>query len=73
VEGAIHVLPQALDLERVLPDEPAGTGLDGVSSAPFTDARDIGVGFNRDDHVALQKRNLQRHHSGCFVERLDDS
>ena len=55
---------QALDLERVLPDEPAGTGLDGVESAPFTDARDIDVGVDHHDHAALQKRNLQRHHGG---------
>ena len=68
VEGAIHVLPQALDVKRVLPDEPTGTGLDGVSRTSFTNAGDIGVRFNRDDHVALQKRNLQRHHRRRLVE-----
>ena len=68
VEGAIHVLPQTLDVERVLADEPPGARLQRVARAAFADAGDIGVGLDRDDHVALQQRDLQRHHVGCFVE-----
>jgi hypothetical protein len=68
VEGAIHVLPQALDVERVLADEPTCAGLDRVAGAPLTNAGDVGVGLDGDDHVALQQRNLQRHHRRRLVQ-----
>ena len=68
VEGAIHVLPQTLDVERILADEPPGARLQRVARPAFADAGDIGVGLDGDDHVALQQRDLERHHVGCLVE-----
>ena len=65
VEGAIHVLPRAFDVERVLPDQAARARLQRVASAAFADAGDIGVGLDGDDHVALQERYLQRHDVGA--------
>ena len=68
VEGAVHVLPQSFDVERVLADEPPGAWLQRVARPAFADAGDVGVGLDGDDHVALQQRNLQRHHVGRLVE-----
>ena len=66
VKCAIHVLPHAFDVERVPPDQAARAGFQRVASAAFTDAGDVGVGLDGDDHVALQERYLQRHDRGAL-------
>jgi hypothetical protein len=68
MKRAIHVLPRALDVERVLADQAAGARFERVASAALADAGDVGVGLDGDDHVALQERDLQRHDRRRFVE-----
>ena len=57
-EGARHVLPEALDVLRVLADEASGGLLEGVARAAFADAGDAGVGFDGDDEVALVEERI---------------
>ena len=52
-EGARHVLPETLDVLRVLADEAAGALLERVAGSALADSGDAGVGFDSDDHVAL--------------------
>ena len=52
-EGAVHVLPEALDVLGVAADEAAGGGGKEVFGAAFADAGDAGVGLDGDDDVAL--------------------
>jgi hypothetical protein len=68
VEGAVHVLPAAFDVERVLADEPPCAGQQRIQRAAFADARDVGVGVDDDHHVALEERDLERHHVGGLIQ-----
>ena len=52
-EGAVHVLPEVLDVLRVAADEAAGGGCEKIFGAAFADAGDAGVGLDGDDDVAL--------------------
>ena len=53
-EGAIHVLPETLDILRVAADQSAGGLATSVSfDAALADAGDACVGLDGDHHVAL--------------------
>ena len=68
VVRTIHVLPDAGDLEGILPDEAARVRRDRIERAAFADAGDADVGIDGHDHAALQQRNLERHHVRPLVE-----
>ena len=57
--GDVHLLPERLDLERVLADQRPGALFQRVLGAAFADARDADVGLHRDDHVALVEQRVQ--------------
>ena len=54
----VHLLPDRLDLERVLADERARALLQRVLRPAFTDPRDPHVGLDRADHVALIEEGI---------------
>ena len=64
-EGARHILPQPLDVVRVLADQPAGALLQHVLGAAFADAGDPGLGLHGHHQVALVE---QRIGVGRFVD-----
>ena len=57
-EGARHVLPEALDVLRILADQASRGLLQGVARAAFADAGDAGVGLDGDDEVALVEQGV---------------
>ena len=49
----IHLLPEPLDVKRVLADQVSGTLLQRVPAPAFADSRDADIRLNRYDHIAL--------------------
>ena len=56
--SAVHVLPEPLDVLRIAADQPAGALLQHVLRSAFADARDSGVGFDGDHHIALIEQRI---------------
>ena len=57
-EGAVHILPQPLDVLRVAADETASGLGERVLGAAFADAGDASVGLHCDHHVALVEERV---------------
>ena len=55
----VRLLPDGLDVERILADERAGALFESVPRPSFADARDSGVGFHRHEHVALVEQPVR--------------
>ena len=58
-EGARHVLPEALDVLRVLADQAAGALFEHLLGAAFADAGDAGVGLDGHHQVALIEERIR--------------
>ena len=57
-EGAVHVLPEALDELGVLADEAAGALFEHLLGTAFADPGDAGFGFDGDYEVALVEEGV---------------
>ena len=58
--GAVHILPEALDVLRILSDQAAGALLQSVPRSAFADARDAGIGLHLHHQVALVEERIRR-------------
>jgi len=59
-ERARHVLPEPLDMLRVLPDQPPRALFQRVDESAFANAGDTGVGFDRHHGIGLVKQRIGR-------------
>src|ERR1700733_4102429 len=57
-EGAIHVLPETLDVLRIAADQPPGGLGQRILHATLTNARDSSIGLDGDHHVALVEKRV---------------
>ena len=57
-KGARHILPEPLDILRILPDQPPRALVERIGKAAFADPRNARVGLDRDHHVRLIEQRV---------------